>query len=134
MQKTVRFVAFLILFFVVSTFTAQAQTIFVYDKQTGNPIWDVLLYNNQKDKTALTNEVGIADVSEFSRDDVINFQHPSFNPFQIDLLTITQEKYRVALSPRLVALEEVVVSANKWEANIAEIPNTIKIIEKKNKE
>ena len=131
MQKTVRFVAFLILFLVVSDFTAQAQTIFVYDKQTGNPIWDVLLYNNQKDKTALTNEVGIADVSEFAREDIINFQHPSFNPFQIDLLSITQQKYRVALSPRLVSLEEVVVSANKWEANIDEIPNTIEIIEKK---
>ncbi len=103
----------------------------VYDQQTGNPVKDVFIYNDQKKVTALTNELGIANLEEFGETDFLNFQHPSFNDLRIDMLTIAALKYKIGLTQKLVNLTEVVVSASKWEANISEVPNQIVVIHSK---
>jgi len=36
-----------------------SQNIFVYNQQTGSPISDVVVFNNDKSVTGLTNELGI---------------------------------------------------------------------------
>jgi len=105
-----------------------AQNLFIYDQQTGLPISDVYIYNDQKTTTALTDEIGIANISDFSQDDHINFQHPSYMNISLSLATIITMKYKVALSQKLVDLKEVVVSANKWESDINEVPNKIEVI------
>lgn len=108
-----------------------AQNLFVFDQQTGNPISNVFIYNDQKSTTALSDEIGIVDLSKFSEEDNINFQHPSYLNISLSLVTISTMKYKVALSQKLVDLNEVVVSANKWESDISEVPNKIEIISAK---
>ncbi len=110
---------------------ASAQNIFVFNKQSGEPIRDVFFYNDQKTTTGLTNELGIASIDDFDETDRLHFQHPSYEATVISIFSLKQMNYRIGLEPGHVDLVEVVVSANKWEANREEVPNRIEVIEKK---
>lgn len=116
----------LLLFFFADA--SVSQNLFVYDQQTGDPVPDVFIYNDQKKNTTLTNQLGIADLQGFTEKDFLNFQHPSYNELRIDLLTLAALKYRIGITRKMVNLTEVVVSASKWEANISEVPNHIEVM------
>lgn len=110
---------------------AMSQNIFVYDQQSGNPISNVVIFNNDKTITGLTNTMGIADISEFSENEEIHFQHPSYIPFSLNKNTIAALKFKVPLNEKMINLEEVIVSASKWETKSSEIPNKIEQIKSK---
>ena len=109
-----------------------SQTIFVYDQQTGDPVSNVYIFNDQKTATSLTNNLGIADLKGFSKNDIIHFQHPSYNELSLDLMDINNLSFKIPLNQKLIRLEEVVVSANRWETETYEVPNKINIIKSKN--
>jgi len=125
-----RFYILFLFFFTVSA-NLDSQTVFIYDQQTGNPIHNVFVYNEQKTATALSNQIGIADISDFGNRDNIIFQHPSYEITKLSKLEISKLKFRVGLKQKLVSLSEVVVSANKWESDIREVPNQIEVIKSK---
>ena len=110
----------------------QSQTILVYDQQTGEPISNVFIFNNDNTATGLSNELGYARLEGFSASDDIHFQHPSYNDSLLDLLLIENMRFKVPLNQKLINLEEVVVSANRWETKTYEIPNNIDVIKSKN--
>ncbi|MEJ2594484.1 MAG: outer membrane beta-barrel protein [bacterium] len=122
--------SFLILLLLLMA-NASAQNIFVFNKQSGEPIRDVFFYNDQKTITGLTNELGIARIDDFHETDRLHFQHPAYEATVISIFSLKQMGYRIGLEPSYVDLVEVVVSANKWEANREEVPNRIEVIEKK---
>lgn len=109
----------------------QSQTILVYDQQTGEPISNVFIFNNDNTATGLSNELGYARLEGFSASDDIHFQHPSYNDLVLDLLLIENMRFKVPLNQKLINLEEVVVSANRWETKTYEIPNNIDVIKSK---
>ena len=108
-----------------------SQNIFVYDQQSGNPISNVVIFNDDKTITGLTNTIGVADISEFSENEEIHFQHPSYISFSLKKNTISQLKFKVPLNEKMINLEEVIVSASKWETKSSEIPNKIEQIKSK---
>ncbi len=110
---------------------AFSQTILVYNQQTGEPISDVFIYCSNKKTTALTDQLGMVDLSDFKDTDIIHFQHTSYYTLDISKQKITKQKYRVGLVENFVKLRELVVSASKWEENTSEIPNKIEIIKRK---
>lgn len=120
--------AFLI--FIVAS-VALSQKLYVYNQQSGNPISDVVLFNTSHSNTAITDGVGIVDISNFTEEDEITFQHPSFTIISLNKEVIRKMKYKIALSEKLVNLDEVIVSASKWETKANEIPNKIEIIKRK---
>jgi len=126
-RKAVFFVA---LFFIFSG-NVFSQQIFIYDQQTGNPVNDVFLYNGQKKITTLSNKLGIADISKFGPQDNIHFQHPSYENIVLSKFEISRLKFKVGLKQKLVSLDEIVVSANRWESDIREVPNKIEVIKNK---
>jgi len=111
--------------------TAFSQKVYVYNQQTGNPISNVALFNADHTKTGFTNNVGIADIGNFTDEDEITFQHPSYIPIVLSKETIAQLIFKVPLSEKHVDLDEVVVSASKWETKANEIPNKIEQIKRK---
>lgn len=108
-----------------------AQNIFVYDQQAGNPIPNVVIFNADKTKTGLTNNLGLVDISGFSADEVISFQHPSYVAVELDLNAIENLKFKVPLNQKLIILNEVIVAASKWETKSNEIPNKIEKIKRR---
>ena len=99
--------------------------------QTGNPIHNVFVYNEQKTATAVSDKIGMADLSDFGNRDNIIFQHPSYETLVLSKFEVSKLKYRVGLRQKLVSLREVVVSANNWESDIREVPNQIEVIKSK---
>ena len=117
--------------FLITLTNVVSQNIFVFDQQSGNPISDVVIFNDSKTKTGLTNTLGIADISDYLENENIHFQHPSYNSLSLYKNTISELKFKVPLNEKLINLDEVIVSASKWETKSSEIPNKIELIKNK---
>ncbi len=115
----------------LNTAIVNSQTVYVFDEQTGKPISNVFVYSNNQKTTTITNSSGIADLSEFSEEEKIIFQHTSYYLLATNKHKLGRQKFRLGMNENFVKLSEVVVSASKWEENTSEIPNKIAIIKKK---
>jgi len=112
------FVAVLLL-----TATGFSQQIKIKNKKTGKGIEYVFVYDLHRQKTTVSNHLGFIDPAIFNRGDTLIFQHPSFKKKIIALSDINNN--RVLLEGSVVNLDQVTVSASKWEQNLSEVPNKI---------
>ncbi|WOD44898.1 TonB-dependent receptor plug domain-containing protein [Hwangdonia lutea] len=123
-----RYIIFL-LFFVSQSVVAQQ--VKVLNKLTEEPVLGVAIYNSDKTKSVITNLEGEANLDAFSDTETIYFQHLShilkaltksqINPFNI-----------VYLDANMHGLEEIVISASKFEQNKKDIPQKIISLNSKN--
>ena len=117
-----------LLFFLVLCFNVDAQEITVLNETTNEPIVGAALYNNTKTKSTVTDFDGKALLDKFDRNELINFQHVSFyskSVFKSEINTI------VYLKPDTQSLDEVVISASKFEQNKRDVPQKITSIKAK---
>lgn len=110
---------FVSLFFIFST---SAQQVVVVDESDNQPISGVAVFNDLKTKTAITDFDGSANLNSFSEQDQIHFQHLSYHKISI-LKSSIQDT--VFLSPRATNLNEIVISASKFEQSIKEVPQNV---------
>ena len=116
MQKSILFCLFL-------TFSFISQNIKIRNAATKAPIEDVYLYT--KTSSANSSSKGEADLSHFSKDAIIFFQHPSFQNLHLTYAEIEGNRFIVELTPQLFNINEVTIAANKWEQNPNEVPVSI---------
>ena len=108
------------------------QKIKVVDSQN-DPIYNVGFFNKDQTKAKFSNFKGEVDLSEFKTNDSIIVQHPTFKNKYILKSSIKQNK--IILETKIINIDEVVFSVNKWEENRKEITNkTLTLSEKKIKE
>ncbi len=110
---------------------AYGQSIEVIDKRSGEGIENVVIYNLELNKSVQTNAQGIADLTVFIDGDILNFQHPSYHDKTIPYADIPETGYKIDLEERIIKIDEVIVSASKWEQNPELIPNTVVSINSK---
>ena len=106
-------------FFIWSGF---AQQVVVVDTLDNTPITGVAIFNDLKTKTAITNLDGYVTIDEFTQSDKIYFQHLSYHNFSA-LKSFIQDT--VFLSPKATSLNEIVISASKFEQSKKEVPQNI---------
>jgi hemoglobin/transferrin/lactoferrin receptor protein len=128
MSKRLLIIFFSVIVLPISLFS---QVVTVFDQQTGKPINDVLVYNKSKTATTITTENGTFNLNVFTKKDTLIFKHNSFYTFSVPVNVIVEKGNRVMLNQRLFDLNEVVVSANRWEVNKKEVPNEIEVIKSK---
>tara|TARA_R110001583_G_scaffold24456_6_gene89192 strand:- start:606 stop:2909 length:2304 start_codon:yes stop_codon:yes gene_type:complete len=87
------------------------------------PIEDVYIYT--KGSSANSSSKGEANLSHFSKDYIIFFQHPSFQNLHLTFSEIEGKRFIVELTPQLFNINEVTIAANKWEQNANEVPVSI---------
>lgn len=121
-----RFYWGVVLFFMVAITTGQSLK--VVDKANLQPIEHVAIYNLDHSKTSLSNSKGIADISTFNADDILYFQHPSYQEYILAYKDLKDLNFTIRLNKSTVNLSEYVVSASKWEQKREEVPNKISII------
>ncbi|WNH13823.1 TonB-dependent receptor plug domain-containing protein [Thalassobellus suaedae] len=114
---------FLFCFFFVAI-TAQTQNIKVLSKDTNEPIIGVAIYNIDKTKSVITNFLGEANLDEFSNSEIIYFKHLSHILRRI-VKTELRPLNRVYLNSNTQGLEEIVISASKFEQSKKDIPQKI---------
>ncbi len=112
---------FPLLFF---TITFQAQEITILDQETKNPIGNVAIYNLNKSKSVLSNLKGEANISIFSIDEKLIFQHVSHLEKRMLKAEIGRNN-EVFLVEDENMLQEVVLSIAKFEQDKIDIPQRI---------
>jgi hemoglobin/transferrin/lactoferrin receptor protein len=108
-----------------------AQKLLVQDAQTQLPVARVLIYNTTKTASTVTNQEGEATFSMFSSSDTLIFQHPAYELLKVPYGAIQKNQGKILLKTSFVDLNEVIVSANRWEEKKNEVPNKISQITRK---
>jgi hemoglobin/transferrin/lactoferrin receptor protein len=110
---------FVLLLFTLST---SAQQVVVVNESDYQPISGVAVFNDLKTKTAITDLDGGVNLDPFSVSDKIHFQHLSYHKLSILKSSI---KDTVLLSLKATSLNEIVISASKFEQSKKEVPQNV---------
>lgn len=122
---------YFIFFFILVSIGSQAQNVKVLNKITKAPIFGVAVYNVDKSKSVVTNFRGEADLDEFSDTEIIYFKHLSHVLKSLTKREIVKSN-KVFLVSNTQGLEEIVISASKFQQNRKDIPQKIVSIDAKN--
>lgn len=112
------------IFFLLFTFLALAQNVKVLNKTTQEPVFGVAIYNIDKSKSEITNFRGEASLDEFGEAEVIYFKHLSHILKQTTKRDIGARN-KIYLESNTEGLQEIVISASKFEQNKRDIPQKI---------
>ncbi|MBP0905578.1 TonB-dependent receptor plug domain-containing protein [Mariniflexile gromovii] len=115
---------FAISFFFLVIIQLKAQNIKVLNSLTKEPVFGVAIYNVDKSKSTVTNFLGEASLSAFSNTEIIYFKHLSHILKEITKAQLGQLN-RVYLVSNTEGLDEIVISASKFEQNKRDIPQKI---------
>jgi hemoglobin/transferrin/lactoferrin receptor protein len=102
-----------------------SQIITIVDSEDFRPIPDVAILNELRTKFIYTNRSGKADISEFNEKEMICLQHFTYERLCLSPDEINKMGYLIKLTKKMFAIEEFVISANRWEQNKNEVPNKI---------
>lgn len=103
---------------------AYSQTIIVKDDITLLPIQDVYIYDIEGTSSTNTNKSGEFDINVFQKSEFVTLQHPAYFNLTLPYNDLIKMK-EVLLSEHIIKMDELVVSANKWEQSTADIPSSI---------
>lgn len=128
---------FLISFYIVNISKIFSQQISVYDKFSNRGIKDVLIANPKKKIYIYTDSAGKADISILNKSDTVVISHIKYKNITGRYDKILKEMVNknnnliLFLEPDNFYFKEIVISANKFEENIEEIPRQIEVIQRK---
>ena len=113
-----RIFTLLIVFYSITIF---GQKIKVVDDETGFPISKVAIYNKNLIVSTITNDKGIADISDFNQKDILLISHISYTTFNIKFSDLKTQKFLVKLTKKTAHLDEVVLSVFKKQEKTTRI-------------
>ncbi|REH56481.1 hemoglobin/transferrin/lactoferrin receptor protein [Tenacibaculum gallaicum] len=118
-------------FFLLFITTIFSQTITVIDAETGKPVEAVAVFNKSKVTSAVSDEFGKVDVSNFKKNELLTFAHVSYAEYQEKKSAIKKNNYHVYLSKNSEQLDEVVVSVFKNREKTNRIAEQIAVVSSK---
>lgn len=112
-----------------------AQTIVVMDKKTNEPIQNVSVTQIKSGskttyKIGLTDEFGAIQLKKINDEDSFLFEHKNYLPISLTFRELILNNNTIELE-RVLTLNQIVVSANKWNQPTEEISTKISKINKK---
>ncbi|MFH6603287.1 TonB-dependent receptor domain-containing protein [Maribacter algicola] len=120
----------LIFFFFSFVFSASvAQEVVVLDAESHEPIVNVVIYNLDRSKTALSDVNGKCNLSIFEKNERITFKHLSYEIYRSSKSQIERRRNHIFLTMKAEQLDEVVMSVSKWEQQKKDIPNKVAVID-----
>lgn len=120
----------LIIFFGFTT-TLFSQTITIKDKESGDPLESVTLVSEDKKVYVVTNNKGQADVSDFVGFTKIIVQSLGYETQLISYNQLELASFQLYLQSSLLAMDEIIVAANRWKQHARDLPVKITSISKK---
>jgi len=108
--------------------TVGAQQIVVVDELENTPIPAAAVFNDLKTKTEITDINGFVTIDKFIGSEKIYVQHISYHKISVLKFSIQDT---IFLTPKATSLNEVVVSASKFQQSKKEVPQTIISIDSK---
>ena len=119
----------ILLFFTLVFFTEIfAQVVTVFDNETNHPL-ELVNISSEKPKTfTLTNASGKADISRFENAEIISFQMLGYKTKRLNYSEIEDLKFLIRLEATNISLDQIVVSAAKWNQLNRENPTKVSMI------
>ena len=118
----------LIIIFSICFISLNSQTISVIDENSGDGIPNVLLYNSDKSKRAITNFDGLVSLDDFNRNDIITFSHISYNEKSINLSELKVAK-KIFLMVKSYNLPGIVLSVSRNSQDVKSISRKVSVID-----
>ncbi len=109
----------------VISLSLSGQRIKVVNQADNTPISQATIQEKESDRGAITDTQGFADLKGFSDTGSLLFRHPSFRPREVKYSDLAKLNFTISLVEEFIQMDDVVVSANKWEQNKEEIPQQI---------
>ena len=106
----------------------EAQKIRVISASDRSPVEHVAVFNSSRERAAITDTLGLIDLSIFPISDTIVFQHPSFLTAYIPKMQLLDRK-TVELSRKNIMIDEYVISASKYRESKLIIPYMVEVLE-----
>mgnify|MGYP001166228475 FL=1 len=119
-----------LLSFIIINFNYSQTEISVMDSSSGEPISSVLIFNKTQTETILTNNLGKFDLDIFKKNDSIFFSHVSYEPKSV-LFKDLNDNVVFYLDPKMVGLDEVVLSVGRKEQSLRYISRKVSLISSK---
>lgn len=116
---------FLLVTLSVISFSLSGQKVKVVNQANDVPINQATIQEKETDRGAITNAQGIADLKGFSQTGTLLIRHPSYRPREVRFSDLAKLNFTISLTEEYFQMDDVVVSANKWEQNKVEIPQQI---------
>ncbi len=104
------------------------QIVTIKDQQTGRPLELAVLVNQNHSLFVSTNAQGQADMMGFVPGDTIQIQLMGYRTTRIPLQVLDSHNYHIHLHPTNISLDQVVVSANRWNQPKRDIPAKVTTI------
>ena len=109
---------------------ASSQQLTIVDNDTQQPVELVTIASNNPNVAVMTNEAGEVNISPLKGAARIQIRHVSYEPINTSYEKLSG-KTIVYITPLKLAIDEVVISASKWEQSVYDIPNKITAISTK---
>jgi len=123
LQEKQKVIYTLFLFFALQL--AFGQTVAVLEEGSHTPIPGTTIYNFDQSKIVLTDIDGEASLSIFDTNEVLFLKNFLYESQQLSKSDIIKNDGIVYLKPKVEGLNEIVISASKFEQNKRDIPQTI---------
>ena len=117
-----------ILVMLVCSILVHAQQLTIKDKVTHQPLEFATIYSPDLNVSAITNIKGQAEISDFKSATDILVQLMGYQAKKVAFSQLKDLNFVIFLEPSQINLEQVVVSATRWEQEKNSISNKIAII------
>lgn len=124
-----RFFLLLLLFYL--PWWLSAQSLIVRDKFTHTPLEAATVYSTSFNAFTTTNSRGRTEISSFSGAEDITIRLLGYRTEIYSFEKLRRLQFRVFLEPEDISLDEVVVSATRWQQSKRDIPSKITAISRK---
>jgi hemoglobin/transferrin/lactoferrin receptor protein len=106
----------------------RAQQIQVINSSDRTPIESVAVFNLARDRAAITDSLGMIELSIFQESDTLVFQHSSYLLKTYCKSDLSSEQ-KVLLQSRRILIDEYVISASKYRESSLHIPYMVDVLQ-----
>ena len=117
-----------IIFFMVLfglSLSLKAQIVTIQDQETNQPLELVTLISKDTNAYATTNSKGKADISALKNAESIEIRTLGYKTLIKSYAEISSEDFLLYLEPSNISMDEVVVSATRWNQSTSNVPSKV---------
>jgi hemoglobin/transferrin/lactoferrin receptor protein len=104
---------------------ATAQEVQILDKTTLQPIGFTLVFDIDTTSSIYSNYEGVVNLSSFPTSDTLVFRHSAYQTATVSVSELKKQSFKVHLTEKVIRINEVVISAGRWQQNQRDVPNRI---------
>ena len=101
------------------------QKVRILDKNMLSPVYNVAIIDEESSEVIFSDEQGYLELKNASPKKRYLIRHPSYKKIVINYKDISKQDHIIYLAQGLMNIDEIVVSANKWQQDKSEVPNEI---------